>query len=346
MQVKSRHVKALCALLVAVLAAGLLFGGEGADAKRRRRGGRGGRGGGGGVIIEPVRDPADDPQDPADDPQDPQDPQDPNVVVGDKPFTVQYARQSGQAAPEQSVRVTANCPSGTKVIGGGAFHPGPTPKGMLTSSSPFPALNAEPSAGWTAELTNVSQETQTLNVTAVCASGTGLNVQYVKASTAVAPASGGVTSAVCPGGTQLTGGGAFMDALPGAGRLNTSTANGLTVANKGWVAYVNNVSGDQAELTVTAICASAPNLSVQYVRSADLTMPAYQVAGQYATCPTGTKVLGGGASISGTAKQGYINGSMPYPVDAATPTLWAMNAGNLGSTPLAIAVTAICAAAG
>ena len=342
MQMKNRRVKALCALLVAVLAAGLLFGGEGADAKRRRRGGRGGRGGGGGVIVNPVIDPVADPaEDPVVDPA--ADPVvDPNGPA-DKPFTVEYVTQSGSVAPQQNVRVTADCPAGTRVLGGGASYSGRANQGMLNSSTPNPALSPEPSAGWSADITNTSDATHTLFVTAICGSGGHLDVQYVKSSVTVSPLSEGWASSLCPAGTQLTGGGGFHDGRPGSGHVNGSTVHGLlNPTQKSWLTFVHNVSADPSELTVTAICARAPGLAVQYIKSADTPLPAYQTASVSANCPPGTKTLGGGAIISQTSRQAYLSTSAP----AAVPSQgWTMSAGNLGNTSPTVAATAICAAA-
>ncbi len=143
--------------------------------------------------------------------------------------------------------VSASCPSGTKVTGGGGVN-----------SSFDLAVNINTSIpdgnGWRVDANNASTGDNNLTTYAVCSgswpSTTGYHVQL---GTTVDNPPGAETQAVvsCASGQSVLGGGGFSSSS------STSVNMNSTLPQTGsWVVYENNASGSDAAITAYAICAT------------------------------------------------------------------------------------------
>jgi hypothetical protein len=312
MQQKSRKMQVVSVLLVAFVAIGLLAGGESADARRRRR-----------PRPKPTPTPI-----PTEQP--------------DVPFTVRYVENTTAVPSGLESQVTAECPTGTQVLGGTASFSGPASEGQIASSNPTPAYSAVPSQGWSATAFNNGPDSHLLTVSATCGSGTGLSVEYVRSSSTIRATERGFAKAECPVGKQLTGGGVVQNGAASGGQLFISTGApvGTTTKATGWASFVDNVSATPREVTVTAICASAPALEVQQIkRTFDL--PKFQTATGTVDCPQGTTLLGGGAYLGLTDTMRAVISSL-----GSTPTHngFLASAANRSGNGTTMLVLATCAA--
>src|SRR5690242_19290981 len=95
-------------------------------------------------------------------------------------------------------------------------------------------------------------------------------------------------TATCPPGLVPLGGGAFIHSSSGAANVNSSFPTAT-----GWAADVNNATGAATDFEVRVVCTKQPKLYT-VVRSDPASNPAGTQEGALATCPTGTKPLGGG----------------------------------------------------
>lgn len=262
---------------------------------------------------------------------------------GPKPFTVRYVTTLGTAAARSNTQVTATCPGRSFVLGGGAFFNGAATEGPLASSSPIPVSGTDLGRGFAARIHNFEQTPQDFAVTAICASGGNVNVVYVRQTVTVPAFKAGSISAQCPVGKSLTGGGAFFDA-PDLGQLNSSSGypSGGGATPIGWFASVNNDTEAPHELVVTAICLSG--IDVRYVDgSATINARSTNIA--TVACPTGTKLLGGGASLAGApVSTGYLSTSTPIGQPTRDAGFFA-EASSAASGPTTLIVQAACAAA-
>jgi hypothetical protein len=157
-------------------------------------------------------------------------------------------------------------------------------------------------------------------------------------STTVGPTPGGLyfAEALCPSGTQLTGGGArlsdgtarLMVATPSAGNDRLWQVGGLGNGNP------------STSMTASGICASGMT-GYQMVRAENLPPAGSFMAAATATCPSGKRVIGAGGSNAG--QPGYVLDGIWI-----SPDLTSVQARTLrgpgaapDTAPLAVA-TAIC----
>ena len=135
---------------------------------------------------------------------------------------------------------------------------------------------------------------------------------------------------------------ALVFAVSGSALAASSLVNGDGLIKK------HSLSGNRLRNhTITATQVNTNKLStpiskVTYVANT-VTVPKTGAGGQLitASCPTGTFVIGGGASVS-NEQHGIVNDSYPQ-----SKTLWAADVfNNSFTTPMTATVTAICAPAG
>jgi hypothetical protein len=160
-----------------------------------------------------------------------------------KGYTAVVSLSPGTAGVQS--RGTANCPKGTKVLGGGALSDSPATSDNINSS--FPSGNS-----WIVDMNNGSGTNTGFSVYVVCSKYPAKTGYQVVAGSAVDNPSGAqsLALAACPSGTVPLGGGALSGSGSTSVNLNTTYPS-----NPSWASYENNTSGNDAALTSYAICA-------------------------------------------------------------------------------------------
>jgi phosphodiesterase/alkaline phosphatase D-like protein len=287
-----------------------------------------------------------------------------------------------------AVNVTATCPVGSTLVGGGTFQrrlasAAEVPNNGLKVNGTIPsAADGTPAASdstnprsWTAVAGFGGQAESGDQATAFadCATS-GPTATSVRVSPSVSVALENAapltTTATCPLGTRLVGGGA-VGLPPRSPRFNPiasypSDVSGSPVANGtanpvAWTAYgsAGAPAADQ-QITAYAICSTDPSLSLTVAR---VDAPGPQVGTTFTTttasCPTGGRALSGGVKVDKTGgvqpQQGvHLRGSFPsdaignaVPDSASNPGSWTgvVQAGGQNTPDTQVHVFAMCALA-
>ncbi|AWK10713.1 hypothetical protein DDQ41_19430 [Streptomyces spongiicola] len=201
----------------------------------------------------------------------------------------------------------ARCPAGTTVMGGGyqatrfARSNGGSVYDYVTANGPVAADNS-----WRA---GVLRDTSTVLAYALCAP----NDQGYRIATGN---SAHQSDATCPTGTRVVGGGYGIQSFAranGGTIYDYATANGPVATDNSWRARMHQ---GNSRITATAVC--APESMGHRIA----TGPS---AGQSdATCPTGTRVIGGGYGIQTFvhARGGTLYDSLTANGPVATDNSW------------------------
>jgi hypothetical protein len=148
------------------------------------------------------------------------------------------------------------------------------------------------------------------------------------AATAGAESSG---TARCPKGTVPIGGGVFVNTSPDL-RVNVSASGPFGPI---WGGAVKNSSTVASTFRVTAICAKRPQ-GYRVVESRIVSNPAGTQSKAVATCPTGTKPLGGGGFTSSESTDVNMNGTAPK------SRTWIVRENNASTADATIGAIAVC----
>jgi hypothetical protein len=137
-------------------------------------------------------------------------------------------------------------------------------------------------------------------------------------------------SATCPAGTVPLGGGVFVLSQSTLANVNSSfpTANG-------WIADVNNASGAATSFEVSVICGLQPK-HYSIVQSDQVLNPAASHTTGAATCPIGSKPLGGGALSNSSST--FVNLNSTFPKGSS----WRVAENNSTTTDKSFSVFAVC----
>jgi hypothetical protein len=146
---------------------------------------------------------------------------------------------------------------------------------------------------------------------------------------------------LCPKGTRVTGGGAFLESANGRIRASgpADGPDGDAAHDDGWLGAVNVQVPDvgSEQVTVYAICSKSPK-GLKYVSESTIDGAPVSVE-----CPAAHKVVGGGSSIESNGESTYVADSIPVDTDDANSKPdngWGISAvGALGET---VVVHAIC----
>lgn len=276
-------------------------------------------------------------------------------------------------ASHTGVTRTASCPTGTLVGGGGyvrnATDPAILPTNGLVLGGTDPSTGATPvdqpvadgatnPSNWmaVANFTGVAEAGDQATAYALCASGGPTHTVVASQSTVGANALQQVaapilTTATCPAGTALIGGGAFTSTpdqvddgttVGNNGNLKPmgdypSDAAGVPAADgstspTSWSAFGSaGITSANDKVTAFALCTSDP-VTVQVARvdvSGPDAQPGTTITTATATCPAATAMLGGGyrtdETVNGTAglqpQQGFhMRGSYPSTSAGTPPT--------------------------
>jgi hypothetical protein len=135
---------------------------------------------------------------------------------------------------------------------------------------------------------------------------------------------------LCPTGTVVLGGGVSIVSSDPLVSINSSFP-----AFNGWVADVGNASGSATTFAVNVICAVKP--AHYKIVTKTVLNPAATHTSVSATCPTGTKPLGGGAASNGASN--FITLSTSAPTGTRS---WGISENNATGTDHLISVLAVC----
>jgi hypothetical protein len=256
------------------------------------------------------------------------------------------------AAPAQAaspfLRDTAICPSGKVTVGGGSQVVGEGTADFRTTlqeSAPG-TVNGGALSLWLTALRNNDVKPHKIGLFSVCASKPA-GYQVVRKDVIV-PAFGFVRdTAVCPTGKVVLAGGAQVVGEGTADFRTRMQESAPGTINGGaqslWLAAVRNLDIKSHRIGIFAVCAYRP-FGYQVVRK-DTIVPANGFLRTTAICPSGKKVLGGGASVigAGTANFGTkMQESAPGTVGLPAQSLHLASLRN-GGVQRTIGVHAVCA---
>jgi hypothetical protein len=144
--------------------------------------------------------------------------------------------------------------------------------------------------------------------------------------------------AVCPVGDVPLGGGVFVESGSTLANVNSSfpVASGST---NEWVADVNNASGFDTPFDVRAVCAKQPR-NYQIVEGNTVDNPSGNQNTSFATCPRGSKPLGGGAFSNSFDLKVNINSTLPEGPN------WRVDENNGGTDDATVNAEVVCGRVG
>ena len=143
------------------------------------------------------------------------------------------------ATPNDFTQLTATCPSGAIVTGGGW---------AIGSNTDLTVYHSSISGnGWRININNPQSSAPMVNIYAICLSGvSGSTSQKEKTENTVPPNSTANAKMNCPSGSFVTAGGFSMD-------WDLMIYN-TTKEGNGWINYVSNPTGAEKRLDTYAIC--------------------------------------------------------------------------------------------
>jgi len=170
-------------------------------------------------------------------------------------------REQGRVIPPGRAKLTAKCPAGTEVLGGGGWvqRAGTS---FIRESFPVDLGDADkrPDDGWRVGVYNGTAMNLGAMVTAICLKVDRWRLSY-RRQVADAVQADNVAHPVvsCPEGSSAAAGGASVERAPGEAWLNATRpvddgSDADAVPDDGWEAYLYNASGDAKKTTAYAIC--------------------------------------------------------------------------------------------
>lgn len=161
-------------------------------------------------------------------------------------------RATRDIPPDAQVLKHVLCPTGSKVVGGGAVLTGDSPKVEVASTQPFDGPDADrvPDDGWEASANNGAQLSARLAVTAVCARRG--RYAYRQSPRRPLPNNSVASASVrCPDRTRVTGGGVEITGIDVGIEVESSApfdgSDAGPAPDDGWIATANNDDSGRAE---------------------------------------------------------------------------------------------------
>jgi len=247
--------------------------------------------------------------------------------------------------------LTAQCPAGTSVAGGGVDMQGQGTAFKLNSTLPKdgPDADSKPDDAWFGQgINEIPGFKVNMVVHAICAA-TGV-FKVVSNSGPVNPASQGSAFVNCPSGTSVVGGGVSTsgtgndDVVASSAPIDGPDAD--SKPDDGWNGYVANGEGGTETETTWAVCAMSG--TYRYI-SATATLGT-RVA-RKVSCPAGTSVTGGGVHVTDASSSPFLRVNTSEPLDgpdgdAKRDDGWMASASNRGDPTQTMTVYAICSTSG
>ena len=206
-----------------------------------------------------------------------------------------------------------NCPNGTRETGGGVTATTDARGYEIQLNGPIGNVTGDVPTGWSVYIGNFfSNSDRVFKVSAICSATADTTLAV--ASFIVPATSQASRSVDCPAGTRVTGGGVTSGGPTADDKeaydvqVSGPTANDGTTANTDdgdvathWFAYVANLTSSQQTFKVFAICSSTSDATVE---AQPFTITKGQAAAATATCPAGSRALGGGVGTLGATPDG------------------------------------------
>jgi hypothetical protein len=236
---------------------------------------------------------------------------------------ITYVEKSHTDQPHGDKRFHANCPDGTHVLGGGAYHQSSFGGGGIQHSYPIDGNDADrkPDDGWeVGAFLGLDHEDWT--VYATCAKR---HVTYVTKSYKADPNSLTQRTVPCPGSQHIVGGGEKSSFKIGQ--------NSAYPISGRWVIYEDSFESKKIPFKGYAICAGF-NTTIE---EGNQSVPSGQYGGLGQGCPVDRFVAAGGTANSGGHAQASVKFSYPD-----TPGLWSSATSNFSGGPMNVAVDAVC----
>jgi hypothetical protein len=203
-----------------------------------------------------------------------------------------YVHKSVSLAAGSVGSVTAVCPTGSVVVGGG----------YQGSRNVIPHNNAMSENGWIVFGKNTGTGSDTLHAYAICLWSSGGTSSWVVKQVTIPKNTTSVAEATCPSGSFVTSGG-----FTAPSDQSMIIIQNFKPSGNGWRVSAKNTSTSASKsLAVYATCLSGPNVTVTEV-SQDYAIPASvgMWGGGTATCPGGQILTGGGWATSGPNVKSY-----------------------------------------
>lgn len=206
-----------------------------------------------------------------------------------------YVDKSVSVAAGSVGSVTAVCPTGSVVVGGGY-------QGGLNL---IPHNNAMSGNGWIAFGKNTGTYSTLLDAYAICLWSSGGTSSWVVKEVTIPKNTTSGAEAICPSGSVVTSGG-----FTAPSDQSMKIIQNFKPSGNGWRVWAKNTSTSASKsLAVYATCLSGPNVTVTEV-SRDYAIPAGVGlwGGGLATCPEGQILTGGGWATSGPNVKSSLSG--------------------------------------
>jgi hypothetical protein len=215
--------------------------------------------------------------------------------------------------------VTASCPPGKVVIGGGVRIFGNVDGAALTTSAPNDNLSPTQWIAGAADsgTTNLNWG---LRVDAHCINAGVISYQVVKNSTASSNIGSKTVTATCPAGHAVIGGGAEISGLITNEGLVATAPAGSPQPNQ-WTATAQEIDPLNAgpwALHAYAFCATTPQFGLVTASLSSDTTPTKSLS---LDCKPGGTLVGGGALMTGTSSNYALSD-----ISRETPTQWRVSA--------------------
>jgi hypothetical protein len=176
--------------------------------------------------------------------------------------------------------------------------------------------------------------------------GTAGGVSYQADRAELTPPSNLNTASDCPEGKHVSGGGFDSEFATGARTFGLqpfdSALDDDASLDDGWAGIVAVPSGSTQDVEIVSICSED---EFTYVRSSNVRLDEQGVKGGSVSCKERTQVVSGGAFLTGTIADSYINSS--YPADnnddgKEADNRWKVRVVNEAGSALSFRVFAVC----
>lgn len=229
------------------------------------------------------------------------------------------ATDTSTLAVGASNEVQADCAPGTAPVGGGIYITGLAPQARVWSVGPNSFLNQRAHA-WSGGERNYSGNAKTESAFVECRKAGYGGLTYVTPS-GVSAAAGQAkkVKAKCPGDSVVTGGGVRSGSFDSVSVTRPWDSKDADHApSDGWLSVITNGAGSPHLVFGYAVCASTQTQHYGYVKGKSKVLSDGQTAHVTASCPAGTAIVSGGASITGAPDDVWLNTTSPEdtPVDA------------------------------
>jgi hypothetical protein len=245
-----------------------------------------------------------------------------------------FAEADVSLPADEEEGVTASCPTGDVVVGGGGFEGTQGLEGDINTSEP----SGSDGTGWDVFFNNEGTASNSGVAVAICAASGSLTDYSVQYSAEVTVPADGQAQAVviCPSGTVSLGGGAENVGTETSDAMDASAPYGTN----GWRSYLSSASSDSTDGFAAVVCAKKPS-GWKQVSSHYTVNPVGTATAVTVKCPGGRRVLGGGPFNSSTDPAVNIG----LTTSATNLKSWHSTENNESSTSESVDEWAVCAKA-